>query len=152
MSKDNAEPLAKLLSLLFKAHPWHGVSIGNDAPEVVTTYIEIVPTDTVKYELDKTTGILKIDRPQRFSNVCPAPAWSLSMSQRSPTASAIAPTPPRRVRRFSIASAMIGSFLPQFLFAPAGTLLHQPGLTTPFRFKFPRSGREDQLNLGVLLR
>ena len=56
---------------LFRAHPWHGVSIGADAPEVVAVYVEIVPSDTVKYELDKDTGILKIDRPQRFSNVCP---------------------------------------------------------------------------------
>src|SRR5262249_40102438 len=66
---------ADLLSLLagrFRAHPWHGVSIGDKAPHVVTAYIEIVPTDTVKYELDKTTGILKVDRPQRFSNVCPS--------------------------------------------------------------------------------
>jgi inorganic pyrophosphatase len=73
MSTENPVPLGRLLSLLFKAHPWHGVSIGDDAPEVVTAYIEIVPTDTVKYELDKTTGILKIDRPQQFSNVCPSP-------------------------------------------------------------------------------
>lgn len=56
---------------LFKAHPWHGLSIGPDAPHEVTAYIELVPTDTVKYELDKVTGILKIDRPQMFSNVCP---------------------------------------------------------------------------------
>ena len=38
---------------------------------MVTAYIEIVPTDPVKYELDKTTGYLKIDRPQKFSNVYP---------------------------------------------------------------------------------
>jgi inorganic pyrophosphatase len=38
---------------------------------IVTTYIEIVPTDTVKYELDKTSGYLKVDRPQKFSSVCP---------------------------------------------------------------------------------
>lgn len=56
----------------FRAHPWHGVDIGRDAPAVVTAYVEIVPTDTVKYEVDKPTGLLKIDRPQRFSNVCPA--------------------------------------------------------------------------------
>jgi inorganic pyrophosphatase len=37
----------------------------------VTSYIEIVPTDTVKYEMDKATGILKVDRPQKYSNVCP---------------------------------------------------------------------------------
>jgi inorganic pyrophosphatase len=56
-----------------QAHPWHGVSPGDEAPEVVTTYIEIVPTDTVKYELDKETGILRLDRPQRFSSQCPTP-------------------------------------------------------------------------------
>jgi inorganic pyrophosphatase len=67
------DQLWKFMGLLFKAHPWHGVSIGGEWPEVVTTYIEIVPTDTVKYEMDKATGILKIDRPLRFSSVCPAP-------------------------------------------------------------------------------
>jgi inorganic pyrophosphatase len=56
----------------FKAHPWHGIAIGADAPEVVTAFIEIVPTDTVKYEIDKESGYLKIDRPQKFSNVVPA--------------------------------------------------------------------------------
>jgi inorganic pyrophosphatase len=56
----------------FRAHPWHGVSMGKDAPRVVTTYIEIVPTDTVKYEMDKKTGILRMDRPQQYSNVCPS--------------------------------------------------------------------------------
>jgi inorganic pyrophosphatase len=56
----------------FRAHPWHGVELGAQAPQVVTAYIEIVPTDTVKYEIDKSTGLLKIDRPQRFSNVCPS--------------------------------------------------------------------------------
>lgn len=61
----------RLLGLLLRSHPWHGVAIGADAPAVVTTYIELVPSDTVKYELDKATGLLKIDRPQKFSNVCP---------------------------------------------------------------------------------
>jgi inorganic pyrophosphatase len=54
-----------------RLHPWHGVGIGDEAPRKVTAYIEIVPTDTVKYELDKPTGHLKVDRPQLFSNVCP---------------------------------------------------------------------------------
>ena len=54
-----------------RAHPWHGVSYGDDAPETVTCYVEIVPTDTVKFELDKETGILKVDRPQKYSNHCP---------------------------------------------------------------------------------
>ena len=55
----------------FKAHPWHGISIGENAPNHVTAFIEIVPTDTVKYEIDKESGHLKIDRPQKFSNVVP---------------------------------------------------------------------------------
>jgi inorganic pyrophosphatase len=59
--------------MFFRAHPWHGISIGSNVPERVTSYIEIVPTDTVKYELDKATGYLKVDRPQKFSNVCPTP-------------------------------------------------------------------------------
>lgn len=59
------------LPLLFKPHPWHGIPIGDDAPRTVSAFIEIVPTDTVKYELDKQTGYLKVDRPQKFSNICP---------------------------------------------------------------------------------
>ncbi len=55
----------------FKSHPWHGIPIGENAPQIVTAFIEIVPTDTVKYEIDKETGYLKIDRPQKFSNVVP---------------------------------------------------------------------------------
>ncbi len=55
-----------------RAHPWHGVPIGADAPRRVTAYVEIVPTDTVKYEMDKATGILRVDRPQQYSNVCPS--------------------------------------------------------------------------------
>ncbi len=60
-----------LLHLLFRPHPWHGVPIGPEAPAMVTAYIEIVPSDTVKLEIDKPTGLLKVDRPQQFSNVCP---------------------------------------------------------------------------------
>lgn len=57
---------------MYKAHPWHGVSIGEEAPEIVTSFIEMVPTDTVKYEIDKDSGFLKVDRPQKFSNIVPA--------------------------------------------------------------------------------
>ena len=55
-----------------KAHPWHGISNGANTPEEVTVFIEIVPPDTVKYEIDKDSGYLKIDRPQQYSNVVPA--------------------------------------------------------------------------------
>src|SRR5688500_14905883 len=65
------DPLWQALGVLFNSLPWHGVSPGSGAPAVLTCFIEIVPTDTVKYELDKDTGILKVDRPQKYSNICP---------------------------------------------------------------------------------
>ncbi len=61
-----------LIAPQFKAHPWHGIFIGEKCPDIVTAFIEIVPTDTVKYEIDKLTGYLKIDRPQLYSNTVPA--------------------------------------------------------------------------------
>jgi inorganic pyrophosphatase len=71
MESQDRDRTWELLGLRFQAHPWHGVSIGPEAPRVVTAYVEIVPTDTVKYEIDKASGHLKVDRPQQFSNVCP---------------------------------------------------------------------------------
>lgn len=65
-------PFAKLMGLRYKSHPWHGIEIGDQAPETVTSFIEIVPTDTVKFEVDKMSGYLKVDRPQKFSNFVPA--------------------------------------------------------------------------------
>jgi inorganic pyrophosphatase len=56
----------------YRSHPWHGIEIGDRAPEVVMTFVEMVPTDTVKYEMDKASGYLRLDRPQRYSNVVPA--------------------------------------------------------------------------------
>lgn len=57
--------------LPWRPHPWHGLSPGERFPAIVTAYIEIVPADGVKYEIDKVTGYLKVDRPQRLSNFCP---------------------------------------------------------------------------------
>jgi inorganic pyrophosphatase len=54
------------------AHPWHGLALGTDAPRVVTAFIELVPTDTVKFEVDKDSGLLRLDRPQRYSSQCPS--------------------------------------------------------------------------------
>jgi inorganic pyrophosphatase len=68
-SKDMVPPQPQKRT--FQAHPWHGVSPGKDVPELVNAYIEIVPTDVVKYELDKASGHLRVDRPQRFSSMCP---------------------------------------------------------------------------------
>ena len=55
-----------------KAHPWHGISFGENAPDIITCYIEMVPADQIKYEIDKTSGYRKVDRPQKFSNIVPA--------------------------------------------------------------------------------
>jgi inorganic pyrophosphatase len=72
MANKLMDPIGRLMGLRYKSHPWHGVDIGDDVPEVITCYIEMVPTDTVKYEVDKVTGYLRIDRPQKYSNVVPA--------------------------------------------------------------------------------
>lgn len=66
------DPIVRLMGLRYKSHPWHGLEVGEDAPEVVTAFIEMVPTDTVKYELDKVSGYIRIDRPQKYSTVVPA--------------------------------------------------------------------------------
>lgn len=57
--------------LAFRPHPWHGLDAGPHCPEIVQAYIELTPTDGVKYEIDKVSGYLRVDRPQRFSNFCP---------------------------------------------------------------------------------
>lgn len=56
----------------YMPHPWHGIATGPNVPELVHAFIEITPHDTVKYEIDKTSGFLKIDRPQKYSNIIPA--------------------------------------------------------------------------------
>ncbi|HZR46353.1 MAG TPA: inorganic pyrophosphatase [Candidatus Manganitrophaceae bacterium] len=55
----------------WRPHPWHGLEVGPNPPSVVHAYIEITPFDTVKYELDKVTGYLAVDRPQRTSALPP---------------------------------------------------------------------------------
>lgn len=56
----------------YRPHPWHGISPGKDLPTLVTAYIEITPIDGIKYEIDKETGYLKVDRPQVNSSLPPA--------------------------------------------------------------------------------
>lgn len=62
--------LDALLRIMFQAHPWHGVDPGDPAG-VVQVFVELVPTDSVKYELDKPSGHLRLDRPQRYSSQPP---------------------------------------------------------------------------------
>jgi inorganic pyrophosphatase len=55
----------------WRPHPWHGLEVGKDPPHLVQAYIEITPFDVVKYEIDKATGYLRVDRPQRYSSLPP---------------------------------------------------------------------------------
>ncbi|HYK57604.1 MAG TPA: inorganic diphosphatase [Flavisolibacter sp.] len=43
-------------------HPWHGASFGSKAPEQVNAMIEIPQGSRTKYEIDKETGLLRLDR------------------------------------------------------------------------------------------
>jgi inorganic pyrophosphatase len=43
-------------------HPWHEVSIGDNPPEHVNGIIEIPKGSRAKYEIDKDSGLIKLDR------------------------------------------------------------------------------------------
>jgi inorganic pyrophosphatase len=58
----NAAPVSR-----FRPHPWHGLDVGPQPPELLNAYIEITPFDLMKYEVDKVSGYLRVDRPQRSS-------------------------------------------------------------------------------------
>ena len=47
---------------MYVLHPWHGAHYGEDAPAIVNGLIEISQGSRAKYEIDKTTGLLKLDR------------------------------------------------------------------------------------------
>ncbi|MCL4114562.1 UNVERIFIED_CONTAM: hypothetical protein GTU68_061265 [Idotea baltica] len=56
----------------WRPHPWHGLDVGKAPPYRVHAFIEITPFDLVKYEVDKSTGYMRVDRPQRTSSQPPA--------------------------------------------------------------------------------
>ncbi|MHB2021038.1 MAG: inorganic pyrophosphatase [Candidatus Xenobia bacterium] len=67
---DRRDPYG-FVPLMFRAHPWHGIAPEAEEEGAFTCYIELVPTDSVKYEVDKISGHLKVDRPQKYSSHCP---------------------------------------------------------------------------------
>lgn len=76
----------------WRPHPWHGLDPGPEAPRIVQAYIEITPFDLVKYEVDKITGYVRVDRPQRGSSqpptlygFVPQTCCGRRVSQLSPT-------------------------------------------------------------------
>ena len=56
----------------WRPHPRHGLDVGAESPEIVNAYIEITPFDFIKYEVEKITGYLKVDRPHRTSSQPPS--------------------------------------------------------------------------------
>lgn len=56
----------------WRPHPWHGLEVGPNQPKNVNAFIELTPFDTIKYEVDKKTGYMRVDRPQRSSSLPPS--------------------------------------------------------------------------------
>ena len=75
----------------WRPHPWHGLDPGPDTPRVVLAYIEITPFDVVKYEIDKTTGYLRVDRPQRYSSQPPSLYGFIPQTYCGPRVSELSP-------------------------------------------------------------
>ena len=67
MAKTRAAKKASNPVFQFRPHPWHGLEVGPAPPDVLNAYIEITPFDLMKYEVDKVSGYLRVDRPQRSS-------------------------------------------------------------------------------------
>ncbi len=53
MDQEIFNKIWKMMGLRYTSHPWHGISIGAAVPDTVTAFIEVIPSDTVKYEVDK---------------------------------------------------------------------------------------------------
>jgi inorganic pyrophosphatase len=64
------DALARYLAIV--SHPWHGVTpFHKKKPGVSNVFIEIPPNSPLKYELDKDSGLIRVDRPHKFSSTCP---------------------------------------------------------------------------------
>lgn len=75
----------------WRPHPWHGLAVGPDPPRLVTAFVEITPFDPIKWELDKASGYLKVDRPQRTSSLPPLPYGFIPRTYCGPRVGALAP-------------------------------------------------------------
>lgn len=56
----------------WRPHPWHGLEVGEEPPTIVNAFIEVTSFDAIKYEVDKLTGYMRVDRPQRSSSMPPS--------------------------------------------------------------------------------
>lgn len=64
--------LLEALGQLFQIHPWHGIPTWAAPRTLLNAFVEVVPRDGVKYEMDRRSGHLRVDRPQSFSVQCPS--------------------------------------------------------------------------------
>ena len=53
----------------WRPRPWHGLSPGREVSRVVRAYDELTPPATVKYEVDRESGYLRVVRPQPTSSL-----------------------------------------------------------------------------------
>src|SRR5436305_12251058 len=75
----------------FRPHPWHGLEVGPNPPHVLNAFIEITPFDLMKYEVDKVSGYLRVDRPQRSSAQHPTLYGFVPRTYRGDRVRALAP-------------------------------------------------------------
>lgn len=75
----------------YRPHPWHGLEPGSKAPDVVNAYIEITTFDLIKYEVDKVSGYLRVDRPQRSSSQPPSLYGFIPRTYCGPRVAKLAP-------------------------------------------------------------
>ncbi|MCH2145665.1 MAG: inorganic pyrophosphatase [Phycisphaerales bacterium] len=75
-----------------RPHPWHGLAVGDDPPSEVDAFIELTPFDVIKYETDKRTGYLRVDRPQRTSSTPPTPYGFIPRTWCGSRVAALSPT------------------------------------------------------------
>jgi inorganic pyrophosphatase len=79
----------------FRPHPWHGLEVGPKPPEILNAFIEITPFDLMKYEVDKVSGYLRVDRPQRSSAQHPTLYGFVPRTYCAERVRALAPTAKR---------------------------------------------------------
>ena len=79
----------------YRPHPWHGLSTGDDPPARIDAFIELTPFDVIKYEIDKRTGYLMVDRPQRTSSTPPTPYGFVPRTWCGSRVAALSPTSTR---------------------------------------------------------
>jgi len=75
----------------WRPHPWHGLDAGPGPPGLVHAYIEITPFDLVKYEVDKVTGYMRVDRPQRGSSQPPTLYGFIPRTYAGPSVAELSP-------------------------------------------------------------